>query len=666
MPLSTLPTLPPLLLPLLLCFCFLSPPPASALTPDGLSLLALKAAVASDPARSLSSWSESDLSPCRWTGVACARGRVASLFLAGKSLSGYIPSELGLLGSLRRLNLAGNNFSQPIPSRLFNATSLVSLDLSRNSLSGPIPTQIKNLRNLAHLDLSSNSLDGSLPEALAQLGSLSGTLNLSYNAFSGEVPASYGQFPVMVSLDLGYNNLTGKIPQVGSLLNQGPTAFAGNPGLCGFPLSASCPGAQDPRASTGPEDPESPKTNRFHSSLAGDGGTAQKRSSNSLVIPVLSGLSVIAGVVFASMWYVRRKQTRFGRDKTGKEKAAGMVEEAAELEGQKGKFVVLDEGFDLELEDLLRASAYVVGKSRSGIVYKVVVGRGSSGGGSAAAAGEAVAVRRLSEGDGVWRLKDFESEVEAIGRVNHPNVVRLRAYYYASDEKLLVSDFVRNGCLYSALHGGPSKSSPPMSWALRLKIAQGTARGLVYIHEHSPRKYVHGNLKSTKILLDDEFRPYISGFGLSRLIVGTPGFTASSSRKHSSNSQTAFSSAVELKMPAPSVAHLAPEARVSGTKVTQKCDVYSFGIVLMEILTGQVPDAGPKNDGKGLEGLVRKVFQEERPLSEIIDPDLLHEVQAKKQVVAAFHVALNCTDLDPELRPRMRTVSESLDRIKVR
>ncbi|KAI3412215.1 Protein kinase domain-containing protein, partial [Psidium guajava] len=656
MPFSTLPTLP-----LLLILCFLSPPSSSALNPDSLSLLALKAAVTSDPARSLSSWSESDLRPCRWAGVACSRGRVASLFLAGRNLSGYIPSELGLLGSLKRLDLAGNNFSKPIPSRLFNATSLVSLDLSRNSLSGPIPTQIKNLRNLTHLDLSSNSLNGSLPEELAELGSLSGTLNLSNNGFSGDVPASYGQIPVMVSLDLGHNNLTGKIPQVGSLLNQGPTAFAGNPGLCGFPLSAPCPEGQDPRASSGPDDPEGPKKNRFHSSLAGDDEMPQKRS-NSLVIPVLSGLSVIAGVLFASGWFVRRKWRRFARDKTGKEKATVIVEEVAELEGQKGKFVVVDEGFDLELEDLLRASAYVVGKSRSGIVYKVVVGRGSGGGGST---GEAVAVRRLSEGDAAWRLKEFESEVEAISRVNHPNVVRLRAYYYASDEKLLVSDFIRNGCLYSALHGGPPKSLPPLSWASRLKIAQGTARGLTYIHEHSPRKYVHGNLKATKILLDNEFQPYISGFGLNRLISGTLGFAPSSSKKHSSNHETVLSSAMELKMPAPSVAYLAPEARVSGTKVTQKCDVYSFGIVLMEMLTGRRPDIGSENDGKGLENLVRKVFREERPLSEIIDPDLLHEVHVKKQVVAVFHVALNCTELDPEMRPRMRTVSESLDRINI-
>lgn len=87
--------------------------------------------------------------------------------------------------------------------------------------------------------------------------------------------------------------------------------------------------------------------------------------------------------------------------------------------------------------------------------------------------------------------------------------------------------------------------------------------------------------------------------------------------------------------------------------------------MLLEILTGRHPDEGPENDGKGLDGLVRKIFREKRPLSEIIDPALLHEAQAKKQVILAFHIALNCTELDSEVRPRMRTVSESLDRIKL-
>lgn len=173
----------------------------------------------------------------------------------------------------------------------------------------------------------------------------------------------------------------------------------------------------------------------------------------------------------------------------------------------------------------------------------------------------------------------------------------------------------------------------------------------MHIHECSPRKYVHGSIKSSKILLDDDLKPYVSGFGLSRLV---PGFSKSTNGKANPvSSKTSVSS---------SIMYTAPEARNAGGRLSQKSDAYSFGVLVMEILTGRLPD----NDGKeGLERLVRRVFREERPLSEIIDPALLHEAHAKKQVVAAFHISLNCTEQDPELRPKMRTVSDNLDRIKL-
>ncbi|XP_021836625.1 receptor protein kinase-like protein ZAR1 [Spinacia oleracea] len=643
---------------------------SAALNSDGLSLLALKSAIISDPTRSLSTWSESDSSPCHWLGVRCTRDRVTDLSLSNKELTGYIPSELGAILSLRRLSLSYNNFSSTIPTRLFNATSLTSLDLSHNSLSGPIPAQVGSLVGLRFLDLSSNFLNGSLPGGLSGLTLLEGTLNLSFNQFSGEVPESFGRFPVMVSLDLRHNNLTGKIPQVGSLLNQGPTAFAGNPNLCGFPLNSPCPEAQNPNLiPSNPENPGDPKI----PDLIGEENTekGRKKISMSLILGVFAVL--IAGGVLVFLFVVRKnlraREGRMGNDneeKMGRGEVVSHVrvvvgeEEDDDVDkGQRSKFVVVDEeGFGLELEDLLRASAYVVGKSRSGIVYKVVVGGGK---GSGVVPPTVVAVRRLSEADDVtWRLRDFEAEVEAISRVQHPNIVRLRAYYYAQDEKLLVSDFIRNGSLYTALHGGSSNDLSPLSWGSRLKIAQGTAKGLMHIHECSPRRYVHGNIKSSKILVDEDLHAYISGFGLNRLQCGRLK-SANLSSKRPSLSQSLLTAS---KILGPSVvAYSAPETQTNGGKLTQKCDVYSFGIVLMEILTGQLPSAGPDNDEKGLEHLVRKVFLEERALSEIIDPALLHEVYAKKQVLATFHIALNCTELDPELRPRMRTVSESLDRL---
>lgn len=382
-----------------------------SLNEDGLSLLALKAAVTTDPTQALITWSDSDSNPCRWDGITCGESlqRVTSISLSNKNLSGYIPSEIGTL------------------------SFLTLLDISQNNFSGPLPLSIASLQSLIHLDVSSNGFNGSLPESLSKLTNLRGTLNLSYNEFSGEVPYSFGRFPVMVSLDLRHNNLTGKIPQVGTLLNQGPTAFAGNPYLCGFPLGTPCtvPEAQNPRFLKNPQEPGS------------SGAVGEKRGTNSgsVTVGVISGVSVVVGLMFVAAWVIKRKWNS-EKENVGKE-VVGMGDE----EGKRGKFVALDEGFGLELEDLLRASAYVVGKSRSGIVYKVVLGR-------CRGQGRAVAVRRLSEGDVKWRFKDFEAEVEGVQKMQqHPNLVKLRAYYFSSDEKLLVSDFIPNGTLHAALHG---------------------------------------------------------------------------------------------------------------------------------------------------------------------------------------------------------------------
>lgn len=214
--------------------------------------------------------------------------------------------------------------------------------------------------------------------------------------------------------------------------------------------------------------------------------------------------------------------------------------------------------------------------------------------------------------------------------------------------------------------GGPSKTLPTLSWPERLRIAQGTARGLMYIHEYSPRKYVHGNLKSTKILLDDELQPRISGFGLTRLVSGYSKLTGSVSAKRQSLDQTYLtSSTMVTRITAPSVAYLAPEARAaSGCKLSQKCDVYSFGVVLMELLTGRLPNASSENNGEELVRVVRNWVKEEKPVAEILDTEIVNKGYADKQVIAAIHVALNCTEMDPEVRPRMRSVSESLGRIK--
>ncbi|CAN0896152.1 Receptor protein kinase-like protein ZAR1 [Linum grandiflorum] len=713
---------------------------AVSLSPDGISLLSLKSAVEGSPPV-FSDWNSDDPNPCRWTGISCMNvtgspdPRVVGISLSGKSLRGYIPSELGTLIYLRRLNLHTNAFHGSIPLQLFNATSLHSLflygnnltgalppsmcdnvprlqnvDLSNNSVSGSLPEEIKTCRqlqrlilagnrisgeipagiwaeldSLVQLDLSSNDFSGPIPNDLGELKSLSNTLNLSFNHLSGRIPKSLGNLPVTVSFDLRGNNFSGEIPQTGSFSNQGPTAFLQNPLLCGFPLQKAC------------NNESTPGVDETETDTSSFGGPDDKKEGLSSGVIILISVADAAGVAFIGLVivyvYWKKKDESNGCSCMGKGKFGGggrdgklvllplcfgcggrrneeseaedKVEEGGGgggSEGGGGELVAIDKGFSFELDELLRASAYVLGKSGLGIVYKVVLGNGIP-----------VAVRRLGEG-GEQRYKEFVAEVQAIGKVKHPNVVKLRAYYWAPDEKLLISDFVSNGNLATALRGRTGHSQPStssLSWSTRLRIAKGTARGLAYLHECSPRKFVHGDIKPSNILLNNDFQPQISDFGLSRLVTITAENNNNNNNNPSSSSGGFMGGALPYLKPSSQPEknnnYRAPEARVPGNKPTQKWDVYSFGIVLLELLTGKSPELSPSSSSSmevvDLVRWVRKGFEEENPLSEMVDHSLLQEVHAKKEVLAVFHLAMGCTENDPEVRPRMKTVSENLDRI---
>ncbi|PNT63704.1 hypothetical protein BRADI_4g20174v3 [Brachypodium distachyon] len=493
-----------------------SSPAATSLSADGLALLAFKSAVTVDPSSALSSWSANDTDPCRWPGVSClntssTETRVTSLAVAGKNLSGYLPSELGSLSFLRRLNLHGNRLSGAVPPALSNATALRSiflydnnltgafpaslcdlprlqnLDLSFNSLSGALPEGLARCKQLQRLllssngfsgeiparvlpemvslqllDLSSNSLTGNIPPELGKLRSLAGTLNISRNRLSGGVPPELGRLPATVTLDLRFNNLSGEIPQSGSLASQGPTAFLNNPGLCGFPLQVPCHAA--PPSSSSPPPPS-------QSSQGVAVGGARQPIKTSLIVLIsiadAAGVALIGVIVVYIYWKLRDSRRNDDDDdegrrglfacpccmraddddtsdesETGGEKKCGGGSTGGGGGGEDGELVAIDKGFQMELDELLRSSAYVLGKGGKGIVYKVVVGNGTT----------PVAVRRLGGGSAAHeRYKEFAAEAGAIGRVRHANVVRLRAYYWSPDEKLVVTDFVNNGNLATAL-----------------------------------------------------------------------------------------------------------------------------------------------------------------------------------------------------------------------
>lgn len=410
----------------------------SSLNDEGLALLSFKQSVVGDPTRALDNWNSSDSTPCLWTGITCrdSLGQVISLSLPNRKLVGSIHPQLGNLSVLRHLNLRNNNFTGELPPELFHIKGLQSLVLLGNSLSGPVPPGIGSLRSMKSLILSNNSFSGSIPYELGKLSSLQGTLDLSHNFFEGPIPTSLGDLANELYIDLSYNNLSGQIPDSGPFLNLGPTAFAGNPLLCGLPLKTLCP--------TNNTQP----VPHFPSQESGDGFNGQGSNlSKGILILIVASSMVGSGFIGwgFSYWCKKPETPARPRLKFRKEFIFCLRDDIVDLPSEKMdqyNFVLLDPRASFDLEKLLRASAFLLGKSGIGMVYRVVLEDGQS-----------LAVRRLGEGGGTQRLRDFQTEVEAIAKIKHPNVVPLRAYCWSEDEKLLIYDFIPNRDLATAIHG---------------------------------------------------------------------------------------------------------------------------------------------------------------------------------------------------------------------
>lgn len=467
---------------LLVLLAFNSPAFVSCVNEEGLALISFKESLTEYAKGSLSSWNSSDQTPCSWNGVTCKQDKVVSLSLPYKNLSGIFPPALGNLSALCRLNLRNNRLFGRLPFELFNAKELQSVVLSGNSLSGSVPDEIQMLSYLQTLDLSQNSfndsiplsivrcrrlkslvlaqnhfsgslpdgitslanlqklnisfnkLSGSIPKGISNLWNLRSTLDMSHNLFNGTIPASLGNLPERVYIDLSYNNLSGQIPQVGSLINQGPTAFVGNLFLCGPPMKISCSFSTE----------DSNFQSLFHNPL--HNSSRSSNSSTCAVFFVIAGIILgicLSGLLF-SKWYKKicacKLSQHFKQKLIPTKDLLCFAKYSSEYPGHY-QFVKLAMNVNLDLDKLLKASAFLLGKSRTGIVYKVVLQDGRT-----------LAVRRLGD-EGSRRFKEFQTEIEAIGKMKHPNITTLLAYCWSIDEKLLVYDYIPNGDLATAIHG---------------------------------------------------------------------------------------------------------------------------------------------------------------------------------------------------------------------
>ncbi|KAI7727868.1 hypothetical protein M8C21_005853 [Ambrosia artemisiifolia] len=523
-------------------------------------------------------WNSSNPVCTTWVGIKCndEGTRVIAIHLPGVGLFGQIPlNTIGKLNKLKILSLRSNLLSGTLPNDLLSIPSLQSIYLQHNNFSGEITTLPSQI---TALDLSSNAFSGNIPELnLTRLR----VFNISHNMLNGSIPVSLQKFPV--------------------------SSFEGN-SLCGSPLS-QC-------SSLNTDVPPVPVNSKKH----------KKLSIGAIVGIAVGGFFFLLLLVALLLFFCCLKTKK--EDSVGELKvqavAPGKNEKSDDFgsgvqAAEKNKLVFFEGSvYNFDLEDLLRASAEVLGKGSYGTAYKAILDEETT-----------VVVKRIRE-VGVPK-KDFEQHMEFVGQLGrHPNIVPLCAYYYSKDEKLLVYEYMHTGSLSSLLHGNRGIGRTPLDWDSRVKITLDIAKGLAHIHSEGGAKFTHGNIKSSNILLTRDLDGCVSDLGLAPLMTALP----TKSR---------------------CIGYFAPEV-LETRKFTHKSDVYSFGVLILEILTGKAPiPSSGQEEVVDLPRWVRSVVREEWT-AEVFDMELMKQEHVEEEMVQMLQIGLACVTKVPDMRPSMDEV----------
>ncbi|KAK7830498.1 leucine-rich repeat receptor-like tyrosine-protein kinase pxc3 [Quercus suber] len=548
-----------------------------------------------------------------------ASGKLLVLILTLNGLSGDLPDEIGNckgLSSIRIGNndlyliLGQNSIQGEIPHEIGNCVKLLELEMGSNYLTGTIPPEIGHIKNLQiALNLSFNHLHGPLPIELGKLDKLV-SLDVSNNRLSGNIPSALKGMLSLIEVNFSNNLLTGPIPNFVPFQKSPNSSFLRNKGLCGEPLSSACGTSSD-----------SGHENYHH------------KVSYKIILAVIgSGLAVFLSVtVVVLLFMIRERQEKAA-------KAAGIEDDGTNNRPAiiAGNVFVENLRQAVDLDAVVKATLKDANKLISGTfstVYKAVM-----------PSGLILSVKRLKSMDRtiIHHQNKMIRELERLSKLCHDNLMRPIGFVIYEDVALLLHHYLPNGTLAQLLHESSKQPEYQPDWPTRLSIAVGVAEGLAFLHHVA---IIHLDISSGNVLLDADFKPLVGEIEISKLLDPCRG--------------TASISAV-----AGSFGYIPPEYAYT-MQVTAPGNVYSYGVVLLEILTTRLPVDEAFGEGVDLVKWVHSAPARGETPEQILDAKLSTvSFGWRKEMLAALKVALLCTDSTPAKRPKMKKVVEMLQEIR--
>ncbi|XP_010553156.1 PREDICTED: leucine-rich repeat receptor-like protein kinase PXC2 [Tarenaya hassleriana] len=541
--------------------------------------------------------------------------------MSANALLGSIPSGIGGLKATEVLDLSNNLLNGTIPSEIGGAVSLKELKLQRNGLSGQIPGQISNCSALTAIDLSQNNLSGEIPVSIANLSNLQ-LVDLSVNNLSGSLPKEIVNLSHLISFNISHNSIEGELPAGGFFNTIPPSAVSGNPSLCGSIVNRSCPSVHPKPIVL------NPNSSNPANGPALEGRIRKSVLSISALIAIGAAVFIAVGVVAVTLLNIHARASVSRHDAaTALALSAGETFSCSPGKDEEfGKLVMFSgdvDAFDTTGAHALLNKDCELGRGGFGVVYQTNLRDGRP-----------VAVKKLTVSGMIKSQEEFEREIRKQAKLRHQNLVELKGYYWTQSVQLLIYEFVPGGSLYRHLHGDESLS---LSWRQRFSIIIGIARGVAYLHRMN---ITHYNLKSTNILIDACGEAKVSDYGIGRLL-----------------ERCVLSGKVQS-----SLGYTAPEFACRTVKITEKSDVYGFGILVMEVVTGKRPVEYEEDDVVVLCETVRGALEEGR-VEECVDGRLRGSFPGE-EAVPVLKLGLICASQVPSNRPEMEEVVNILDLIQ--